>query len=394
MNKNNKSILTLASGHFAVDTYSAFLNPIMPFIALKLGMSLVVATFVISISHICSSIIQPFFGYISDSIKKRFFVFWGLILASVFIPLIGIANSPFQLALFLVFGSMGIAFFHPQSTSFVKNYSHSGTTKLMSIFLACGTMGYSLGPLFSSFIVKYFGLESLAYTSVFGILVAFLTLLFVPKSESKQQTLDAIKIVIQPQFVLDFFGIVKDFFSKKQMRILFAVAIAKCMTVSSMVVFLPFLWKDLGYDVSKIGVLIFLFVLAGVVATALSPLMEKAFGMKNMFYISLITILPLTVLFILTYKTLPVVSYVLFSVIGFCALTSVSINMVLAQNLDPANKGVVSGFVGGFSWGVVGVILPITGFVAEKIGIPALMIAISLIPTLCAFLVKHIEQPD
>ena len=71
---NKKATWTLALGHFSIDSYSAFINPIMPFIALKLGITLTLATTLISISHLCSSIIQPLFGYSADILKKRFFI--------------------------------------------------------------------------------------------------------------------------------------------------------------------------------------------------------------------------------------------------------------------------------------------------------------------------------
>ena len=34
---DNKSVISLAVGHLGIDSYSGFLNPIMPFIAYKLG---------------------------------------------------------------------------------------------------------------------------------------------------------------------------------------------------------------------------------------------------------------------------------------------------------------------------------------------------------------------
>ena len=77
----------LSVAHLVCDTYSGFMNPLMPFIALKLGLSLGVASAVISISHLFSSMMQPVFGFIADKLKHRFFMVWGLILSSIFIPL-------------------------------------------------------------------------------------------------------------------------------------------------------------------------------------------------------------------------------------------------------------------------------------------------------------------
>ena len=70
-----KAIIWLCLGHLIADVYSGFLNPIMPFIAAKLGFSMAIATVIISISHICSSMLQPVFGFFADNILKRFFIF-------------------------------------------------------------------------------------------------------------------------------------------------------------------------------------------------------------------------------------------------------------------------------------------------------------------------------
>ena len=51
--KNTKNaIIWLCLAHLLADVYSGFLNPIMPFIAAKLGFSMAIATIIISISHI------------------------------------------------------------------------------------------------------------------------------------------------------------------------------------------------------------------------------------------------------------------------------------------------------------------------------------------------------
>ena len=107
---NKKAAWALGLGHFSIDTYGGFINPIMPFIAAKIGMAMALATTLISISHLCSSIIQPLFGYAADLLKKRFFIIWGLILGSIFLSITSIAKNPVSLGLFLIIGSIGSAF--------------------------------------------------------------------------------------------------------------------------------------------------------------------------------------------------------------------------------------------------------------------------------------------
>ena len=390
-NINPKASLTLSLGHFSIDSYSAFINPIMPFIASKLGIALTMATTLISISHLCSSIIQPFFGYSADILKKRFFIVWGLILGAIFLSCTGIATNALMLGLYLALGSMGVAFYHPQATSFVKQFSGNNSTKYMSIFLAGGTAGFSAGPLISSFVAEKFGLEQMPILMIYGIFVGLLLLKFVPKTSDNSSLNEFIKIASKPDFFLSFFKAVKESFSVKDFRILFAISVAKCLTVSTYCVFLPFLWEKMGYSVAKIGVLIFLFVSAGAIATIVSGFFEKRIGAHKVFYLSMLTILPLTLLFILTYSHAQVISYIAVTLAGFFALLAIPINMVMAQNAVPRYRGLVSGFIGGLSWGIIGVMLPLTGFMAEKLGIPTLLLIVSLVPLICAFYVKNLK---
>ena len=52
----------------------------------------------------------------------------------------------------------------------------------------------------------------------------------------------------------------------------------------------------------------------------------------------------------------------------------------------------ISGFINGFSWGAVGVLLSLFGYIAQKIGIIWLLSIISLIPLIYSTVVSKI--PD
>lgn len=389
---NKKAAISLGVGHLTIDSYTGFINPIMPFIVAKLGISLVIATTIISISHLCSSIIQPVFGYMADILQKRFFIFWGLIIAAFFLSMLGHANSAVTLAVFLALGSVGVAFFHPQATSFIKQHAPVETTKYMSIFLALGTAGFSLGPLISSNIVNFAGLKNLSFAMIYGFVVAFLILKFVPKVSNESSFVNFKKTVLEKDFFNNFFTAIKESFTNKEFNILFAIAVAKCLTVSSFCVYLPFLWEKSGYSVSEIGFYIFLFVSAGALATLSSSIFEKIFSTHMIYYFSMLTILPLTLLFVFTYQKIAWLSLIAFVLIGFFALIAIPVNMVMAQNAVPQHKGLISGFIGGFSWGIVGLILPITGFFAEHFGIPTLLVVIAIIPLIISFFVRFLKK--
>lgn len=384
-NKNKQAVNCLTSAHFIVDSYSSFITPILPFIAYKIGINLTMAASVISISHILSSMSQPIYGFIADRMKKRFFVFWGLVLSCIFLSMTGIAQNYFQLVTFLVLGSIGNGFFHPQATGMVNYFSTHEISRNMALFIAAGTFGYSVGPLISSSVAHMFSLEALPYTAISGLIAAICVYRFVPR-------LSVLPAVERPKG--SFWKATKFIFSNKILLILIMISMLKSLTIQSYVIFLPFLWKGLGYDVSQIGVALFLFSFLGGIATYYSSRLEKKIGTKNVFYIMMLSALPLTIAYTLTYKNFVPVSFVIFALVGIVSMLSTSVNMTLAQNTAKEHKSMISGYIGGFSWGTIGVLFTPISFVAQHIGIMNMLLIISAIPFVCAFLVRFLPEPD
>lgn len=380
--ENKKAVTWLTFGHGIADSYSGFINPILPFIVANIGTTLAAATCALSASQLFSSMMQPVFGFIADKWRKRFFIFWGIIMASVFLSLTGIVHNIWQLALCLILGGIGVGFYHPQATGFVVRYSGKNLAKNMSIFIAAGTIGYSVGPIISSSITQFFGISKLPFACVWGIIFAFLGFLCVPKISHQPVEKDT----------TSFKTAVFDIFKNKTVRILIMVSALKSLVTSSFSVLLPFYWKSLGYSAFQIGIAVFLFLTVGAFGTYISSKYEKLIGYKKVFYTSLIVPFILTVVFVSLLKLSPVLSFILFILTGFVTMLSVSINMVMAQRTMPQYKSMISGFIAGFSWGIVGVMLPLIGFVAQNIGIIKVLVIISFIPFILSYFVKYL--PD
>ena len=383
--KLNNPVATkyLAAGHFTVDTYSGFLNPIMPFIAAKIGIGIAVTTMLMSISYLLSSLMQPLFGFLSDKYKRRFFIITGLILISIFNPMTGVATVPWALGLFILLGNLGNGFFHPQATGFTFIFSNGEESRRMGIFLTMGTLGFAFGPFLASSIVKYFGLEKLPYTSLLGVILAILFFKYIPKI-SDNNNLEGNKVSLR--------NALKEILSSGVTRILIGLSMIKSLVSIVYCLLLPFLWKQIGYGVFEIGVIISLYTLAGAIATYVSPKLENKIGTKRVFILSLVLIAPITAIMFLTLHSIPILSISMFVLLGFVAFLSSTLNTVLAQRLHPNIKSMVSGFVNGFSWGAVGVLLSFFGYIAQKIGIIWLLNAISLIPLVYTLVILNI--PD
>lgn len=376
------SVIWLSVAHLVCDIYGGFLNPLMPFIAAKLGFTMALATVLVAITQICSNMLQPLFGFFADNINKRIFIFWGLVLASVFIPLAPTTNSILVLTLCMIVGSLGGSFFHPQALGFVNTFSKNNCANNMGIFVSMGSLGFALGPLLATFIVQNMGLVNISYTSFLGLILAACMFLFVPK-------LSAIKKSVEhKEFLTSFKNILKN----RQMNYLMMVAMMKSLVTNSSCILLPFLWKSMGHSPFYIGFALFLFVFAGSVGSLLSPILERKFGSKPVIYLSMWATLPLMLVFSLTYKTMPMFSMYVFAVIGFTTMLAQPVILLWAQRTLPEYKSIVSGFVNGFCWGTVALVLSGIGAVAQCCGIINTVLILTVIPVIFSYFVKYLKE--
>ena len=383
--QNKKALFWLSGAHFINDIYTGVLNPIMPFVAAKIGISMAIATIILTISHIFSSLLQPLFGFFADNIVKRSFIFWGLILSSIFIPLSALAHNPFILVLFIIFGSIGSSLFHPQALGFASKFAQKDSAgKSMAVFVAMGTLGYSMGPVVSSAITQFLGMPKMPLMTFLGIVWALIMFSFVPKLSLSE------KVVNKINFKTAF----KRILTNRKLNILNVIAMLKTMIMSACFILLPFLWKNMGYKPFYIGMALFMFIFAGGIGSLISGHIEKNIGAANVFYISMISTFPLMILFILTCSSHPTLSLGIFVIMGFITMMATPVTMVMAQNVIPEYKSIISGFINGFSWGIVAIAMSLLGFIAEKFGITNVLIFVSIIPAVCSILVKELFKEN
>ncbi len=381
--QNNKTaIIWLSLAHLVNDVYTGFLNPLMPFIASKLSFSMGVATILVAITQICSNMLQPIFGFFADNILKRFFIFWGLILVSIFIPLAPCAPNIYILTIFMILGCMGSSFFHPQSSGFINFFSKEDCSNNMGFFISMGSLGFAIGPLLAALITQTVGLNKMFYTSVLGLVLAGIMFLFVPK----------LSITYQKPEQKEFFKSFREVFSNKQMNFLMLISMMKSLVTNSSCILLPFLWKSMGHSPTYIGFALFLFVFAGAIGSFVSPYAERVFGSKPVIYFSMWITFPMMLGFGLLYKTMPILSLLIFALMGFSTMLAQPVTMLWAQKTLPQYKSIVSGLINGFCWGVVALCLSALGIVAENFGIINVLVTLTIFPILCSIFVKHLKE--
>ena len=330
MKSNKQAIIGLSMGHFVADLYASAIVPLYPLITQKLGITLASISLIISMGHLVSSMLQPLFGFFADKMKKRAFM--------------------------------------------IKTfcYNNPNVSKFMGLFMGLGTIGYSLGPVISSNLVDKFGQNGLSYITFIGILTAIILYFEVPKipteaiSKSKE----------------GFASVMKEILKNKVCMKLVWIAIVKSGVSISFGTYIPFILKDFGFSLNKVGLIVTLFFALSGLSMIVSSKLEEKIGAVNIIRLSFFTILPLVILFHYLMKINPTLGVTTFIISGFFIFLSVSVTIVAAQKIMSNHTGVISGVMQGFSWGIGALSLAPLGFIGEKFGIIWILIIMATLALL------------
>ena len=370
MEKAKRALWGLSGGHFILDMHVALLIPLYPVIAQKLDINLATISLIIALGHSMASVLEPLFGFISDKIQKRFFMFWGLILVSIFIPMGYIAPNKVILTLCLILGMAGNAFYHPQVTSIIKDFykENIALSRAIGIFLGFGTIGYSLGPYLSSFVVEKFG-SNFIYIGLIGIICAIITLFFVPKREKTEQ-----------ESASNFLLALKNIIKNRACVFLILLTILKACLVMSFGTYIPFLLKQHDFITTQTGLIMTAFFTMGGLAMIFGSSLEKRIKLKGMIVASYLPLLPLTILAILSLKYYSkIIAVVLFVAIGFFILLAAGSILANAQKLIPNNTGTISGIIQGFTLAMGSLLLIPLGQFGQYFGVCWILILVSTV---------------
>ena len=375
MQKIRLFLITLS--HFCVDSYATLLQPLLPLLKANLGLSLAQTGFLGTIVSICN-ISQPLLGLWADRMARRWLVIGGLILATVFAPLMGLAPDYLSLVGILALGGIGVAAFHPQVFSLAGELSGPRRSFGLALFIFGGTLGLGLTPLWAPTYTNHFGLENLPYVSIPGLLFLLLLLRFIPLDN--------------PNFT--------DGKSNAQWRnlgnhagplfLITAIVILRSVTGLGFGTFLALLAQERGLDLVAGGIPLGIYNIAGVVGALLVGYLADRMDPKPLVWGSLLLSVPPLYAFI--YAEGALASNVLLFIGGGLLMSSNSIMVAMAQELSPENTGLASSLPLGFSWGLASLTLPLIGYLGDHIGVAETLKYLALLPILTAVLAFYLPS--
>ena len=379
MGANSIVIFALSLVHFTGDFYAAFLTPLLPLFVDKLGLTLTQVGLLAGISRFLAFVVQPSAGYVADHYHTRIFILGGPLLATVFMPLIGVAPSYVVLLFFVSMGSIGVSMFHPPAAGMVSQYAGSRFGLSMSLFNLGGTLSFGLGPIFIAFFVHSWGLESSPVTMVFGlVLMAFLyKIVPVPTTEGLGN--------------LGFMGSIKEAFGEvwKPIFVLWAVMVLRSFVGQVYMTFLPIYYAREGFSLLSIGTIVSIFTVAGALSGVAAGHFSDRFGFKPVFFLSHGLATPCLYLLLLLPGDWAYASAFL---AGFFVMASLPLGVTMAQEIAPKGKSMVSSLMMGLAWGTGGMMTPLAGKLADLFSIRPVLAALAVIPLLTVGLIAMLPE--
>ena len=345
------NVVTITSGHFIHDTFTAFLAPLLPQLIEKLSLSLTQAGSLSAIMQI-PALLNPLIGYLDDKVNLRLLVILAPAVTASMMSVMGLAPSYAALVLLLFITGMSSALFHATAPAMVARISGQQVGKGMSFFMAAGEMGRTLGPLLATWAFTAWALEGMARLVVLGwasSLVIYLRFRDIPLHVQKQsgfrQMLPAARRLFVPLLLLVF---------------------ARSFVVTSLGVYMPTLLQGEGASLWKASGALTIYQFAGVVGALTGGTISDRLGRKPVLLAVTLFSPFLMLAFLNTQGWLWVVVLL---VTGLLGLSGQPILLALVQDYLPQHRSVANGFFMAMSFIALSLTSVLIGALADRLGL-------------------------
>ncbi len=352
MNKYHQYVLSL--GHLCSDINQSILSAIIPFLIASYHYDYTTAALLVTVSNVCGSLVQPFIGMYIDRKNNPMMMVLGVIMAAGGMALTGWTSNFYLLCVEVMISGMGVALFHPQAAKLVDaSSSHNKKGKGMSIFSFGGKIGFTLGPVFTAFLIQTFGMKG----TIFFLIPAVIFSIVCTKFNHSFRCHEEIKEVpVENQNQKDNWG---GFIR------LCVVVFSRSILTNGLSTFLSLYFiQNFLLTKSKASLLLSVYYAVGSIATLFGGSIADHFGHRKMIRISFFILLPAMMIFSSTHHiALALCMLVLMS----CGESfSYSPMVVMGQKYLPNHTGFASGVTLGLAVSIGAILCPLLGYVCDS----------------------------
>jgi FSR family fosmidomycin resistance protein-like MFS transporter len=355
---NLTQLLTVAGGHLVHDTFSAFLNPLLPAIIDKLNLSLTLAGS-LTLYNRLPSLLNPFIGMWADRINLRLLVVLAPGVTAVTMSLIGLAPNYAVLALLLLATGLSSAALHVPGPVIVSHVSGRRVGTGMSLWMMAGEMARMLGPIFAVAAVSWWTLDGYYPVMVVGILTS-LVLFFRCKGVAIRPEMRSASLPLRESWHV----------IRRLMIPLTAVMVLRSLMRTAMSTFLPTFMVMSSTDQSLWtgGTALAVAEFSGALGALAAGTLSDRISRRSVLFVALL-LAPLLMLLFLAVDGAGWRQYLLLALTGFVALSTTPVMMAMVQEHGRKNPATSNGIYMGISFIVGAVAAPLVGWMGDRAGL-------------------------
>lgn len=370
----NVPLLAQGVGHAMVDLCANTLPVFYPLLVSTLGLSYGSVAALTTLQTTCSSLSQPFFGWVSDRFGSRWLASISILVAALALAVVGLASS--YVALLLVVAVLGLAVgaFHPQGAKNAALLGGKWRTTALSIYMVIANVGLSAGPLLAATVLIPSGLLGTTFLLVPSLLAALLVYFTMgPVDRLAMKKLDGAQAGNGTP--IRWGGVVA----------LVLTIVVRSWVEYGLIAFVPLLYAARGEVPELAGRILFLLLIMEGTGSAVGGWLADRAGRRPTLVGSYLLLVPLVYLFV---GARGWDAAALAMVVGLLLGGPLTVTLAAAQEIVPSRMGVASGIA--ISMGMImgGAGVGLQGFLADRFGLESSMVvfvAAALLGTLASF---------
>lgn len=351
------SVATVAGAHMVHDTYTAFLAPLLPLLQGKLGIGYALSGS-LAIFMQLPSLLNPFIGYLADKANLRWFIILAPAITGTLMSIMGLAPTYLVVVFLLLAAGVSIACFHAPAPAMIAKVSGGRVGRGMSIFMASGELGRTLGPVIAVAGVGWFGLEGMWRLAFVGWGVSLIlywrlrNLEDIRKPESVTATMAEFRAA-----------------GRKVFPPLILIMVGRVLLQVSLTIYLPlFVSDELGLSLWLAAASLTILEAAGVVGALTSGTVSDKYGRSRILAVVLVLAPLLLLAFIYGPSWLAVP---LLIALGLTALSPQPVFLALVQDTFPDNRALGNGTFLALNFLIRAGGIWVVGLLADQFGLTA-----------------------
>lgn len=346
-------VLTVAAGHFVHDGFSAFIPPLLPIIQERLGTGYAV-TGSLAIFIQLPSLLNPFIGHLADRVSLRYFIILAPAFTGTLCSLLGLSADYLTLAILLFAAGLSVAAFHAPAPAMIGRLAGPRIGTGMSIFMASGELGRSVGPLLIAAAVTWWGLEGIWRLAVIGWICSIFLYWRLHAISARPATQQLSIGAAWPQL-------------RRVFPVLTWILLAKAFLAVALTTYLPTFMADVqAADLWLAAASLSLLEGAGVVGALLAGTFSDWLGRSRVLLL-LLAIAPLLFLLFLYAPTWAL--FPLLLVLGFTVISPTPVILALVQDYFPDNRALANGILMAVDFIARAVAIGAIGWMADSSGL-------------------------